>query len=98
MPFPVNDAILAEVNAQKIATAQIMAQAKSLSVALAQFQSALQQTKTNLQETAALRAVLNRMEKRLESLEAGQQQMLPPSAATITNETASPMPRSDRSP
>ena len=54
-PLPVNDAVLAEVNAQKLATVQIMAQARILSSALAQFQVALQQTKTNLQETAVLR-------------------------------------------
>ena len=51
-PAPVNDAILAEVNSQRLATTQIMMQARTLSAALAQFQTALQQTKTNLQETA----------------------------------------------
>ena len=54
-PLPVNDAVLAEVNAQKLATVQIMVEARTLSSALAQFQAALQQTKTNLQETAVLR-------------------------------------------
>ena len=44
-PAPVNDAILAEVNSQKAATTQIMMQARTLSAALAQFQTALQQTK-----------------------------------------------------
>ena len=48
-PVPVNDAILAEVNSQRLATAQIMVQARTLSSALMQFQSALQQTRTNLQ-------------------------------------------------
>ena len=53
-PAPVNDAILAEVNSQRLATTQIMMQARTLSAALAQFQTALQQTKTNFQETAAV--------------------------------------------
>ena len=43
-PVPVNDAVLAEVNAQKLATVQIMVQARTLSLALTQFQTALQQT------------------------------------------------------
>ena len=38
-PLPVNDAVLAEVNAQKLATVQIMMEARTLSSALAQFQS-----------------------------------------------------------
>jgi hypothetical protein len=61
--LPVNDAVLAEVNAQKLATVQIMLEAQTLSSALAQFQAALQQTRTNLQETAALRATVIRNEK-----------------------------------
>jgi hypothetical protein len=36
---------------KRLATTQIMMQARTLSAALAQFQTALQQTKTNLQET-----------------------------------------------
>ena len=57
-PAPVNDAILAEVNAQRLATVQIMLEARTLSAALSQFQIALQQTKTNLQETAVLRVTV----------------------------------------
>ena len=68
-PAPVNDAILAEVNSQRLATTQIMMQARTLSAALAQFQTALQQTKTNLQETAVLRATVNEMKQRLDALE-----------------------------
>jgi hypothetical protein len=71
-PVPVNEEILAEVNSQKAATAQIIAQAGLLTASLAQFQTVLQQSKTNLQETAALRAVLIGMEKRLTALEAGE--------------------------
>jgi hypothetical protein len=71
-PLPVNDAVLAEVNAQKLATVQIMLEARTLSAALAQFQSALQQTKTNLQETAVLRAAVIEMRKRLDALETPQ--------------------------
>ena len=57
------------MNAQKLATVQIMLEARTLSAALAQFQSALQQTKTNLQETAALRATVSDMKQRLDALE-----------------------------
>jgi hypothetical protein len=84
-PAPVNDAVLAEINAQKLATIQIMVQARTLSAALPQFQSALQQTKTNLQETAVLRAAVFEMKKRLDTLETTQAQPLPPTNST-TNE------------
>ena len=87
-PAPVNDAILAEVNSQRLATAQIMVQARTLSSALMQFQSALQQTKTNLQQTAALRATVSEIKQRLDALETEQGQ--PPSLST-TNEPANPL-------
>jgi hypothetical protein len=77
-PLPVNDAVLAEVNAQKLATVQIVLEAKTLSAALAQFQTALQQAKTNLQETAVLRASVIQMQNRLNALEAMRAQLLPP--------------------
>ena len=73
-PLPVSDAVLAEVNAQKLATTEIMMQAQTLSSALAQFQSALQQTQTNLQETAVLRASIIQIKKRLDALETAQRQ------------------------
>ncbi len=73
-PLPVNDAVLAEINAQKLATVQIMVQARTLSSALAQFQAALQQTRTNLQETAVLRVSVIQMKKRLDALETTQEQ------------------------
>jgi hypothetical protein len=85
-PLPVNDAVLAEVNAQKLATVQIMVQAQTLSSALAQFQAALQQAKTNLQETAGLRVSMIEMKKRLDALETAQRQP-PPSPNVPTNET-----------
>jgi hypothetical protein len=71
-PTPVNDAVLAEVNAQRLATVQIIMQARTLSAALMQFQIALQQTKTNFQETAALRETVNAMQKRLDALQSAQ--------------------------
>jgi hypothetical protein len=67
-PVPVNDAILAEVNSQKLATAQIMAESKILAAALAQFQAALQQARTDVQETAMLRAAVNELKQRLSAL------------------------------
>jgi hypothetical protein len=84
-PAPVNDAILAEVNSQRLATTEIMMQARTLSTALAQFQTALQQTKTNLQETARLRASVNEMKQRLDTLETAPGQ-LPATPISTTNE------------
>ena len=89
-PTPVNDAILAEVNSQRLATTQIMMQARNLSAALAQFQAALSQTKTNLQETARLRASVNEMKQRLDTLESAPAQLPPPPIST-TNEPVDPL-------
>ncbi len=83
-PLPVNAAVLAEVNAQKLATVQIELEAKTLTAALAQFQAALQQTKTNLQEMAVLRASVIEMKKRLDALETAQRR--PPPSNLPTNE------------
>ena len=82
-PAPLNDAILAEVNSQRLATAQIIGQSRTLSSALMQFQNALQQTKTNWQQTAALRATVSEMKQRLDALEATQGQL--PSISTTNN-------------
>ena len=84
-PAPVNDSILAEVNSQRLATAQIMAQAQTLSTALMQFQTALQQSRTNLQETALLRVTVNDLQKRLDVIAAAQVQP-PATAISKTNE------------
>jgi hypothetical protein len=89
-PAPVNDAILAEVNSQRLATTQIMMQARTLSAALAQFQTALQQTKTNFQETARLRTTVNDMKQRLDALESAPGQLPPPPIST-TNEPPDPL-------
>jgi hypothetical protein len=78
VPAPANDAILAEVNAQKLATARIIAQAKDLASALAQFQAVLQQTRTNFQEIAILHASVVQMKKQLDALESTRRQPLPP--------------------
>ena len=92
-PAPVNDAILAEVNAQRLATVQIMMQARTLSSALMQFQRALQQTRTNLQQTAALRVTVNDMKQRLDALEStqGQSSSLPVNNLSTTNATTDPL-------
>jgi hypothetical protein len=87
VPIPVNDAILAEVNSQRLATTEIMLQARTLSAALSQFQTALQQTKTNLQETARLRVSVIEMQKRLDAIAAAQDQP-PVPAMTTTNQPA----------
>jgi hypothetical protein len=90
VPTPVNDAILAEVNSQRLATIQIIMQARTLSAALEQFQIALSQTKTNLQETVRLRASVNDMRQRLDALESAPGQ-LPPSSISSTNEPPDPL-------
>jgi hypothetical protein len=77
-PTPVNDAVLAEVNAQRLATFQIMTQARTLSSELAQVQAALQQVRTNLAEGAVLRVAVIQMKRRLDALEAAQTQSPPP--------------------
>jgi hypothetical protein len=84
-PGPVNDAILAEVNSQRLATSEIMVKARTLSAALTQFQIALQQTKTNLQETARLRVTVNEIQKRLDAIATAQEQFPVPVIST-TNE------------
>ena len=89
-PAPVNDAILAEVNSQRLATTQIMMQARTLSAALSQFQTALQQTKTNFQQTVILRATVNQMKQRLDALETAPEQ-LPATPISTTNEPADPL-------
>ena len=89
-PTPVNDAILAEVNSQRLATAQIMMQARTLSSALSQFQIALQQTKTNFQETALLRVTVNDMQKRLDALAAAQSPVAPISTTNEAPDSLSP--------
>jgi hypothetical protein len=89
-PAPVNDAILAEVNSQRLATTEIMMQARTLSAALSQFQTALQQTKTNFQETARLRVTVNEMKQRLDALESAPGQ-LPPPPISMTNEPPDPL-------
>jgi hypothetical protein len=89
-PLPVNDAVLAEVNAQRLATVQIMMQTRTLSAALGQFQTALAQTKTNLQETATLRAAISEMKHRLDTLESASEQ-LPATPLPATNAPPDPL-------
>jgi hypothetical protein len=89
-PTPVNDAILAEVNSQRLATAQIMAESRTLAAALAQLQDAWPQTRTNLQQMAALRATVAEMQQRLAALEPAPG---PPGTHSIstTNATEDPL-------
>jgi len=63
-----------------------MSQTRTLSAALAQFQIALQQTKTNLQETSRLRVTVNEIQKRLDTITAAQQQS-PVPVNSATNES-----------
>ena len=86
-PTPVNDAILAEVNSQRLATVQIIGQSQTLAASLGQFQNALQQARTNFQQTAALRVVIGDMKKRLDALEVAR----PASIISTTNEPFYPL-------
>jgi len=72
LSFPVNDAIIAEVNSQRLATTQIMAQSKVLTVALHQLQTALQTARNNEQATAGLQAAIADLRKRLAAFESSQ--------------------------
>lgn len=89
-PLPVNDAILAEVNSQRLATAQIMREAGTLSAAMGQFQNALQQARTNWQQTAELNASVTDMQKRLEALEVAQGQSPTISSTNKSSDALSP--------
>lgn len=89
-PLPVNDAVLAEINAQKMATVQIMMQTRTLTAALGQFQTELAQSKTNLQETAALHAAVSDMKHRLDALESSPEQ-LPATPLSATNSPPDPL-------
>jgi preprotein translocase subunit SecD len=80
-PVPVNDDILAEVNSQRIATAQIMAESKILTAALQQLQNSLPDARKNELATANLRATVEGLKKRLDALETTN-----PSPCSTTNE------------
>ncbi len=68
-PTPVSDAVLAEVNSQRLATTQIMAESKVLTLALQQLQTSLQDARKNEQATASLRTALAGINERLHALE-----------------------------
>ncbi|MGH7989079.1 MAG: hypothetical protein ACREDS_02640, partial [Limisphaerales bacterium] len=55
-PTPVNDAILAEVNSQRLATTQIIAGSQILAATLQQLEGALRSARKNEQATATLQA------------------------------------------
>jgi hypothetical protein len=82
-PTPVNDAVLAEVNSQRLATARIMAQSKSLMVAVEELQQTLQDAKSNRQATASLIVSVESLRKRIAVLETAQTQT--PTNAQKTN-------------
>ncbi|MGH7975420.1 MAG: hypothetical protein ACREC8_02025, partial [Limisphaerales bacterium] len=67
---PVNDAILAEVNSQRLATTQIIAGSQILAATLQQLEGALRSARKNEQATATLQAAVNDIKKRLDALEA----------------------------
>jgi hypothetical protein len=70
-----------------------MGQSRALSAALLQFQTALQQTRTNFQQTAALRVTVNNMKQRLDALETAQEQSpaFPANNLSTTNAPTDPL-------
>ncbi|MEK7782251.1 MAG: hypothetical protein AAB370_12195 [Verrucomicrobiota bacterium] len=84
--FPVSDAIVAEVNSQRLATTQIMAQSRVLTGALQQLQTALQTARNNEQATVSLQAAIADIRKRLDAFEVSQG-----TAPSPSNEPASPL-------
>lgn len=95
-PPALNDAALAELNLQKAATAQVMSQARSLTASLAQLQAAIGQARMGMEETAAARAAVVALEKRLQAMEAEQRRLsqsiiMPPATAGETNLLSSPL-------
>lgn len=87
LSFPLNDAMVAEVNSQRLATTQIMAQSKVLTGALQQLQTTLQATRNNEQATASLQAAITDLRKRLDALEVakGSDASRPNEPASISN-------------
>jgi hypothetical protein len=69
-PTPVNDAILAEVNSQRLATAQIIAGSKILAATVEQLKNALHSARRNEQVLVQLQTEVDDLKKRLATLEA----------------------------
>jgi hypothetical protein len=91
-----NDAALAELNLQKAATAQVINQAKVLTASLDQLQAAIRQARMGIEETAAARAAVVALERRLQAMEAEQRRLsqsvvMPPVNAGETNLLSSPL-------
>ncbi|MGH8024053.1 MAG: hypothetical protein ACRED1_10755 [Limisphaerales bacterium] len=87
-PTPVNDAILAEVNSQRLATTQIIAGSQILTATLQQLEGALRSARRNEQVVAHLQIEVDDLKKRLAALDAVP---APPTAPPIstTNEPPS---------
>jgi len=86
VPAPVNDEVLAEINSQKLATIQIMAESKILASALQRLEAALQDARKNEQATAKLQIAVDNLKKQLDALETTSAQSSMPTIST-TNET-----------
>jgi hypothetical protein len=84
-PAPVNDEVLAEINSQKFATVQIMAESKVLASALQRLEAALQDARKNEQATARLQITVDSLKKKLDALETTDAQTSTPTLST-TNE------------
>lgn len=95
-PPSLNDATLAELNLQKATTAQVMGQAKSLAASLEQLQAVLHQARLGVEETAAVRALVVTLEKRLQAMETEQRRLtqpltVPQATESDTNSLAMPL-------
>jgi hypothetical protein len=65
----VNDLVVAEMNRQKLVSAQMLARSAEINAALTQLQATLRSTKANFEETTRLRALFDQLESRLSRLE-----------------------------
>jgi hypothetical protein len=87
-PTPVNDTILAEVNSQRLATAQVIAGSKILATTLQQLESTLRSVRRNEQVVVHLQIEVDDLKKRLARLEAAPAPPTMPPIST-TNEPPS---------
>jgi hypothetical protein len=75
-----NDVAAAELNRQKLISAQMMAKAERLDVSLAELQLLLRTLKAGIEDAAALRSLVRGLESRLLQLESVQRPSLSPSS------------------
>jgi hypothetical protein len=91
----VNDLVVAEMNRQKLVSAQMLARSAEINAALTQLQATLRSTKANFEETTRLRALVNQLESRLSRLESEDHRRTNSAAASSSPFISSPHEDSD---